>query len=84
MKRFLLYASFFLFLFSSCSSVDGDAKEAADLNRRSMGHARNLELKRAEELYQESREIVNKYKDTDRFEEFYTAYNKYMSESIGE
>lgn len=84
MKRFIIYSLFFIPLLSSCSSVDGDAKEAADLNRRSINHARDLELEKAEKCYKESREIVNKYKDTDRFEEFYTAYNKYMSESVGE
>lgn len=79
MKR-LTYLSLtlFIFIFSACSSLDGDAKKAAELNKKSLDYAKDSDLKKAEELYQESQQIVDKYRKTDEYEDFQKAYNKYM------
>lgn len=69
-----------LLLCVSCSSVDSDAKKAAELNLKSMDYIKKQDLQKAEELYKESQEIINKYKSTDKYTDFYTAYNKYLLE----
>lgn len=67
-----------LFLCVSCSSVDSDAKKAAELNLESIEYVKQQDLQEAEILYKESQEIVNRYKNTEKEEEFYVAYNKYL------
>jgi len=67
-----------LFLCASCSSLDSDAKRAAELNTESMDYIKKQDLQKAEELYKESQEIINQYKNTDKYKDFYTAYNKYL------
>lgn len=82
MKQLALSIIFIVILLTSCSSIDGDAEKAAKLNRKSMEYAKELKLEEAEKLYKESREIIARYKDTDKFEEFHMAYNKYMAETL--
>lgn len=67
-------------LLFGCSSVDGDARKAAELNRKSIDYAQKNDLEKAEEVYKESQAIVNQYKDTEHYNEFYTAYSRYMEE----
>jgi hypothetical protein len=81
MKQFALSIILIVILLTSCSSVDRDAEKAARLNRKSMEYARELKLEKAEKFYKESREIIARYKDTDKFEEFHIAYSKYMTET---
>lgn len=81
MKRIILSIAFVVIVLSSCSSIDSDAEKAAKLNRKSMEYAKELKLEEAEKLYQESREIISRYKDTEEFEKFLLAYNKYMAET---
>lgn len=80
MHKFLYLALsiFSLGMFVACTSLEDDAKKAAELNRRSMGYAKENRMKDADETYKESQEIVAKYKDSDRFEEFYTIYSEQM------
>jgi hypothetical protein len=68
-----------LFCFSACSSVDGDARKAAELSRESLDEVKAQDLQKAEELYKESQDIIARYKGTDQYEEFFAAYNKYLS-----
>ena len=84
MKR-LAYLPLILFIstsfsFSACSSLDGDAKKAAELNKKSMNYAKDSDLQKADELYRESQEIINEYRITDDYEDFQKAYNKYMAD----
>jgi PBP1b-binding outer membrane lipoprotein LpoB len=74
----LAFLIFILFLFSACSSLDSDAKKAAELNKQSIEYAKNADLKKAEELYKESQEIVNSYIGSDEYDEFNKAYHQYM------
>lgn len=68
-----------LILFSACSSVDGDAKKAAELNRKSLEYIKDNDLEKAAELFQEMQEIVANYDGTEDYEEFHAAYNQYMT-----
>ncbi|NDV95086.1 hypothetical protein D0T84_09160 [Dysgonomonas sp. 521] len=72
---------FILFLFFACSSLDNDAKKAAELNKQSIEYAKDADLQKAEELYKESQEIVNSYIGTDEYEEFRKLYHQYMEEA---
>lgn len=82
MKRFaylpFTLLMFILVSFSACSSLDGDAKKAAELSKKSINYAKDSDLQKAEELYQESQQIIDEYRKTDEYEEFQKAYNKYM------
>jgi len=81
MKKLVsLLAVALLLSYVSCSSVDSDAKEAAELNLKSIEYIREQDLQEAEELYKKSQEIINRYKNTGKAKDFYTAYNKYFLE----
>jgi hypothetical protein len=82
MKQIVLSVFIVVVVFASCSSADSDAEKAANLNRKSMEYAKELKLEEAEKLYKESREIIARYKDMEKFVEFYTAYNKYMATTV--
>ena len=75
---FLLTFISFILLFSSCSSVDSDAKKAVQLNKESIEYVKEGDLQEAERAYKESQEIFFRYKGTEKYEEFQTAYNTYM------
>lgn len=75
---FWVVAISMLFFFSACSSVDGDAKKAAELNRKSLEYIKDNDLEKAAKLYQEMREIVANYDGTEDYEAFHAAYNQYM------
>jgi len=80
MMKQLAFLIFILFLFSACSSLDSDAKKAAELNKKSINYAKESDLQKAEELYKESQEIVDEYRKTDEYEEFLKTYYKYLEE----
>lgn len=77
---FLFISLCFLIMFYACSSIDGDAKDAANLNKKSIGYIKENKLEKASDAYEQSQEIIARYKDTEQFDEFYTAYSNYMSE----
>lgn len=63
-------------ILSGCSaSIEDDAKQAAKLNKESLEAMMNNDLSKAEKKFKESEEIINKYKGTDKFEEFNTLYH---------
>ena len=80
MKKFLfLYATIFILIpLIGCSSVNGDAKKAAELNKKSLDYIKEQDLEEAEKAYKESQDIVSRYKGTEQYEEFHEAYNSYM------
>ena len=65
-------------LLSSCSSVESDAKEAAELNLESLEYIKEQELEKAEEVYKEAQEIIARYKGTEKYIEFHKLYSEYM------
>ncbi|WP_165022773.1 MULTISPECIES: hypothetical protein [unclassified Dysgonomonas] len=76
---FLFVTLFLLITLGACSSVDGDAKEAAELNLKSLEYIRDNELDKAAAAFEESQAIIARYKGADHFDEFYKAYSNYMS-----
>ncbi len=77
-KLVSLLSIILLLIFVSCSSLDSDAKKAAELNLKSLEYTRKQDLQQAEKLYIEAQEIIAKYKNTENSKEFYTSYNKYF------
>lgn len=75
---YLTLLIFFMGSLVSCSSLDGDAEEAAHLSKESMNYARQNNLEDAGKVYEESQKIISKYKETDKFDEFYKAYLNYL------
>lgn len=70
----------FLALLISCSSVDKDAKKAAKLTNSSIEKTVQLKLEDAEKDFKKSQEIINKYSDHKKREQFYELYIKYRDE----
>jgi hypothetical protein len=77
---FLLPYISLIILFSACSSVDSDAQKAAQLNKESIEYVKEGDLQEAERAYKEAQEILSRYKGTEKYEEFQTAYNTYRHE----
>lgn len=77
MKCFLLLAT--VILLSACNpSIEDDARSAADLTRISNEYARNNDMAAAGKAYNDVQDIMNKYKELDRFDEFFGLYNSYV------
>lgn len=70
----------FCLLTTSCNRVDADAKKAAKLTNRSVEQTTKLQLEKAEKSYKEAREIIRKYNDHKKSEEFAERYRKYRDE----
>lgn len=75
---FLLTFISLVILFTACSSLDSDAKKAAQLNKESIEYVKEGDLEEAERAYKESQEILSRYKGTEEYDEFQSAYNTYM------
>ena len=58
----------------SCSGVSSDAKKAAKLTNKSIEKTNQLKLKDAEKLYNQSREIIEKYETHKKRDKFYQIY----------
>lgn len=74
----LFFILFTLITLASCSSVDGDAKEAAELNKKSISYIKEQNLEKAEELYKKSQKIIARYKGTEQYAEFHQIYSEYL------
>lgn len=86
MRRIYFFTIVVLSLcFAACSpSVESQAEEAARLNKESLKHVMENDLEKAEQLFKESDEIVQKYKnskDTAEYEEFFTKYMLYLNQN---
>ena len=73
----LLAITFLLMLTVSCNTMDSDAKKAASLINESIEQTHALELEHAEKSFLKAQEIINKYKDNDKTEEFYQLFVTY-------
>lgn len=80
LRVFFIIIACVVFSLTSCSSVDKDAKKAAELNKESLELIRMQDLENAEKKYSEAQAIISSYKDTENFEKFYSAYTSYMLE----
>ncbi|WP_108821011.1 hypothetical protein [Dysgonomonas sp. Marseille-P4361] len=77
-KLAFLTITLFTVLLSSCSSLESDAKEAAALNIQSLEYIKEQELEKAEEVYKEAQEIIARYKETEKYLDFYKIYSEQM------
>lgn len=70
-----------LFLYA-CSepTMEEDARAAADLSRISNQCALENDMAGAGKAYKEVQEIMDKYKDLGKFDEFYQLYGSYLEE----
>ncbi|QIK59112.1 hypothetical protein G7050_04345 [Dysgonomonas sp. HDW5A] len=82
-KLVLLFGIFFSMFFMACSepSIQDDAQKAAELSRLSNISAMDNDLGAAGKLYNEAQEIMNKYRQNGKFDEFYQLYSSYLQES---
>ncbi|WP_029906606.1 hypothetical protein [Prevotella sp. 10(H)] len=80
----LLIVIFSSLFFMACSTVDSDAKKAAELNKESIEYVKAGNLMEAERIYKESKEIVSRYKGTEKYNEFSKAYSTYMYGKVEE
>lgn len=80
MKRLtnILSTILLLTLLSACSSLDSDAKKAAELDKKSIEYIKEGDLEEAEIAFQEAREIISKYKNTEEYQKFHELYNSYL------
>lgn len=62
-------------------SLEEDARQAAELSRLSNEYAMNNDMAAAGKAYSEVQDIMRKYKDEGKFNEFYEFYNSYLQES---
>lgn len=61
------------------TSIDSDAKEAAEMMQKSLDLSVEYELEKANEYFQRYKEIEKKYINTDKHKEFTEAYWKYFT-----
>lgn len=77
-KQILLYTFLLMLVFAGCSSLEDDAKTAAHYRKESIELVRTKHLDDAKGKYDESQSIIDKYKNTDQYQEFYNIYNAYL------
>ena len=66
--------SLVMFVALGCSPMKSDAKKAASLTNKSIEQAQALKLDKAEKSYLKAQEIINKYKEKNKAEEFYELF----------
>ncbi len=81
---FILIIAIFALLCGCGSSVDSDAKNAAEMMRKSLDFSTEYELEKANEYFQQYKEIEKKYLNTDKHKEFTEAYWKYFTGNVAE
>ncbi len=69
-----------LFLHACSSTIERDARRAAEANILSMKHTENYEMEDAEKAYKEVIAVLDKYKNTEDYKEFHTLYIRYINE----
>lgn len=75
---YILSTILLLTLLQACSSLDSDAKKAAELDKKSIEYIKEGDLKKAETAFQEAKQIISKYKSTEEYQKFYELYNSYL------
>ena len=66
--------SLFVLMIVSCNSMKSDAKKAATLVNKSIEQSHDLKFDKAEKSYLKAQEIINKYKEENKTEEFYELF----------
>ena len=78
-----IITAFLLLTLVACSSVDSDAKKAANLKKESQECIRENDLEKAEQLFNESQTIIDQYRNTDNYDEFYDRFLEYSKTNGG-
>lgn len=73
----LIVTSFFL---SACSSLDSDAKKAAELSKKSIEYTTQMKFDKAEQAYKQAQDYFRKYDASGQKEAFDKAYNEYLKD----
>lgn len=81
---FILIVAAFALLCGCGASVDSDAKDAAEMMQKSLDLSTEYELEKANEYFQQYKEIEKKYLNTDKHKEFTEAYWKYFTRNATE
>lgn len=86
MKIFVYTLSTILIItfLSACSSVESDAKKAAELDKKSIEYIKEGKLEKAGLAFQEAKKIISKYQNTEKYQKFYEAYNNYLLAEVSE
>lgn len=74
-KHLLIVLTFLTLV--SCNPMKSDAKKAATLINKSIEKTHALKLDDAEKSYLKAQEIINKYNEKDKTEEFYKLFVAY-------
>lgn len=61
----------------SCNSMSKDARKAAKLTNESIRQMHELKLKEAEKTFNKAHEIIQKYEENRKSEEFFREYQRY-------
>lgn len=79
----ILLLFIFISFFCACSepSIVDDARAAADLSRISNQCALENDMAGAGKAYSEAQVIMEKYKDLNKFDEFYQLYCSFLEDS---
>lgn len=66
-----------MFMATSCSSVESDAKKAALLINKSIEQTHKLKFEKAEKSYLKAQQIIDKYAKKGKTVEFYDSFANY-------
>jgi hypothetical protein len=61
----------------SCNSMKRDARKAAKLTNESIRQTHELKLKEAEKTFNKAQEIIQKYEENRKSEDFFREYQRY-------
>lgn len=77
---FILLVALCPLFFFSCkkATMEEDAKKAAELSNISNLRAIESDFGGAEKYYKDAQEIIDKYRGTEQFQEFFTLYNGFF------
>ncbi len=64
----------------SCNSMDSDAKKAAQLTNQSIEEMTTLKLDEAQISYKKAQDIIRKYEEKGKADEFMPLYRMYRDE----
>lgn len=76
----LLFLIITAFMSLSCNRMDKDAQKAANLTNKSIEYLQDLDMKKSQEAFKKSQEIINKYEEKGKSADFLPLYKKYRDE----
>ncbi len=74
--KYIIFGAIILMIVS-CNSMKSDAKKAASLVNKSIEQSHDLEFKKAEKTYLKAQDIINKYVEKGKADEFFEHFASY-------